>query len=188
VSDEAAFLRAILENPADDAPRLVYADWLQERGDDGSAAKARFLRVTSYHAAAVRAGNPVHERYYRWLKLEARKLDADWLRAVSTVPVENCTLLAFECPKWWDTLATTADPTVRSCDTCQKTVHYCATLDEAKLHAWDGHCVAIQLGLTRKPGDLEHELASKAIAVGRIDASRFTGPAKGEGPPGGKVE
>jgi uncharacterized protein (TIGR02996 family) len=33
MSDEAAFLNAILANPEDDAPRLVYADWLEERGD-----------------------------------------------------------------------------------------------------------------------------------------------------------
>src|SRR5262245_1361961 len=28
-----AFLQAILETPDDDAPRLVYADWLEEQGD-----------------------------------------------------------------------------------------------------------------------------------------------------------
>lgn len=31
--DELAFLKAIHANPADDLPRLVYADWLDERGD-----------------------------------------------------------------------------------------------------------------------------------------------------------
>ena len=175
MSDEAAFLRAILASPADEAPRLVYADWLQERGDDDSATKARFLRLTCYHAAAVRTGNPVHERYYRGLKLEARKLAADWLRVVSTVPVENCVKFSFECPKWWDTLAATDDPAVRSCDACQKPVHYCATIDEAKLHAWDGHCVAVQLGLTRRPGDLD-SLESKAITVGRIDVGATASP------------
>ena len=30
-SDEA-FLHAICENPQDDAPRLIYADWLEEHG------------------------------------------------------------------------------------------------------------------------------------------------------------
>lgn len=30
---EEAFLRAIREDPAEDAPRLVYADWLDEQGD-----------------------------------------------------------------------------------------------------------------------------------------------------------
>jgi uncharacterized protein (TIGR02996 family) len=39
--DHAAFLRAILDDPADDGPRLVYADWLEERGDP----RGEFIRV-----------------------------------------------------------------------------------------------------------------------------------------------
>ena len=41
------FLRAICENPADDAPRLVYADWLDEHGDPD---RAEFIRVQIAHA------------------------------------------------------------------------------------------------------------------------------------------
>ena len=33
MSDEQRLLAAIVEAPDDDAPRLVYADWLQSRGD-----------------------------------------------------------------------------------------------------------------------------------------------------------
>jgi uncharacterized protein (TIGR02996 family) len=33
MSEETAFLKAILQEPDDDALRLVYADWLEERGD-----------------------------------------------------------------------------------------------------------------------------------------------------------
>src|SRR5262249_30478553 len=39
--DEAALLGAIGEAPEDDAPRLVYADWLEERGDPDRAAFIR---------------------------------------------------------------------------------------------------------------------------------------------------
>src|SRR6476659_1158863 len=39
--DERAFLRAIAAAPDDTAPRLVYADWLDERGDP----RAEFVRV-----------------------------------------------------------------------------------------------------------------------------------------------
>jgi uncharacterized protein (TIGR02996 family) len=38
----AGFLRDVLADPEDDAPRLVYADWLDEQGD---AARAEFIRV-----------------------------------------------------------------------------------------------------------------------------------------------
>ncbi len=40
--DADAFLRAIIENPDDDTPRLVYADWLDENGDPE---RAEFIRV-----------------------------------------------------------------------------------------------------------------------------------------------
>jgi uncharacterized protein (TIGR02996 family) len=39
---EGALLEAVLADPADDAPRLIYADWLDEHGD---GARAEFIRV-----------------------------------------------------------------------------------------------------------------------------------------------
>ncbi|HVK09244.1 MAG TPA: TIGR02996 domain-containing protein [Gemmataceae bacterium] len=41
-ADGAALLRAVIETPADDAPRLVYADWLD---DHGRPAWAEFIRL-----------------------------------------------------------------------------------------------------------------------------------------------
>ena len=40
--DDQAFLDAIIAAPEDDAPRLVYADWLDEHGDSD---RAEFIRV-----------------------------------------------------------------------------------------------------------------------------------------------
>jgi uncharacterized protein (TIGR02996 family) len=37
-----AFLQAIIENPDDDAPRLIFADWLEEHGE---STRADFIRV-----------------------------------------------------------------------------------------------------------------------------------------------
>jgi uncharacterized protein (TIGR02996 family) len=42
MSDRAALLAAILANPDEDTPRLVYADWLQEHGEPD---RAEFIRV-----------------------------------------------------------------------------------------------------------------------------------------------
>jgi uncharacterized protein (TIGR02996 family) len=39
------FLRAICERPDDDVPRLVYADWLDERGGPADADRACFIRT-----------------------------------------------------------------------------------------------------------------------------------------------
>jgi uncharacterized protein (TIGR02996 family) len=49
LTDHDALLRAIIENPAEDTPRLVFADWLDEHADafpDPSAARSRaaFIR------------------------------------------------------------------------------------------------------------------------------------------------
>ncbi len=40
--DHAAFLATIFDRPDDDGPRLVYADWLEERGECG---RAEFIRA-----------------------------------------------------------------------------------------------------------------------------------------------
>ena len=47
-TEEASFLRAICESPDDVAPRLIYADWLDERGDPRGAVvrAAEPLRVS----------------------------------------------------------------------------------------------------------------------------------------------
>lgn len=41
MSEGDKLLQAILDNPEDDALRLVYADWLEERGDP----RGEFIRV-----------------------------------------------------------------------------------------------------------------------------------------------
>lgn len=42
-SDEKAMLSAIIADPANDTPRLIYADWLEEQGDSN---RAEFIRDT----------------------------------------------------------------------------------------------------------------------------------------------
>src|SRR5262249_13070706 len=41
MTPEQAFLEEIWDNPDDDLPRLIYADWLEERGD----ARGEFIRL-----------------------------------------------------------------------------------------------------------------------------------------------
>lgn len=42
MSTEAGLLRAIIDDPDDDTPRLIYADWLDDHGDE---ARAEFIRL-----------------------------------------------------------------------------------------------------------------------------------------------
>jgi uncharacterized protein (TIGR02996 family) len=45
MTHEEAFLQEILENRDDDTPRLIYADWLMDRGDPTSAARGEFIHI-----------------------------------------------------------------------------------------------------------------------------------------------
>src|SRR6201986_5154337 len=42
MNEREAFLRAICDNPDDDTPRLVFADWLQENGEED---RGEFIRL-----------------------------------------------------------------------------------------------------------------------------------------------
>ena len=77
MTDDDALLRAVRAAPADDAPRLVYADWLDERGDP----RGPFLRAQT----ALRPLPPDHpdrpagEEHLSPLRLG---LDPGWLAVV----------------------------------------------------------------------------------------------------------
>lgn len=43
--DELAFLEVIRQSPSEDGPRLIYADFLEEKGDSVSVARAEFIRL-----------------------------------------------------------------------------------------------------------------------------------------------
>ena len=161
MSEEAGFLAAIAAAPADDVLRLVYADWLDEQGDDESTRKAKFLRLQD----AIGAGTPTDQKV-RQLKKLAGRLTASWLAVVSRPEIENCPTaedrqlgrlspeFAYECPKQWADLKATDRPTVRSCDACQQNVYFCESVVEARDHAEQGHCVAVNIPVRRSPGDL----------------------------------
>lgn len=96
MSSRESFIRAIVENPNDDVPRLVFADWLDEHGD---AARAEFIRAqielsrlvqraknrTSLFAEPPeRIINPDDDSRVTQLKLESNRLlhdnNAAWVR------------------------------------------------------------------------------------------------------------
>lgn len=176
MDSEDDLLRALLDDPADDTTRMVYADWLDEQGDPESSAKAHFLRVT------VRLMGPIPRVGWRSARKKelhalATTLPPAWLAVVSRVRVERCGAPAappeeverlgvrfnFICDQRWDEMRTTPDARVRHCPRCHKDVHYCDTADAARMRAKGGHCIALSLAAAREPGDLE---VSPGIKVG----------------------
>jgi uncharacterized protein (TIGR02996 family) len=140
LSDEdKAFVRAILNSPADLSGWLAYADWLDERDDP----RAEFIRLQ------VRILTPdemwpdpigVLER----IEELRPTLDPDWLAVFERAPIDNCDdEFAFRCPKQWEHLKGTDNPRVRYCETCDKKVYYCLTDREARKRTSLGLCVAL---------------------------------------------
>jgi uncharacterized protein (TIGR02996 family) len=163
MSDETAFLNKLLELPADDNTRLIYADWLEERGDAMSRTKAKYLRAI--------VGRPQYaaelENHQKLLQPLARQLDVAWLAIVDTVMIENCphyvlklfnpnghSVAEYFCPRTWDQLQPTEQAKVRSCQACRETVYYCEDLKTAHEHADYDQCVALTLRQDRQENDL----------------------------------
>ena len=78
MDEHLPFLRAICANPADDLPRLVYADYLEESGEPDAIARAHFIRAqialtqlppgTKEYRATLAVSNRLHRMYSEdWL-------------------------------------------------------------------------------------------------------------------------
>ncbi len=77
MTEEDAFLAGIAANPLDDLRRLVYADWLDERG---RAEQAEYLRLVAALAATGDAIDVTHPHAVRLLAL-ADGIDHAWRTA-----------------------------------------------------------------------------------------------------------
>jgi uncharacterized protein (TIGR02996 family) len=74
MTEQEAFLQAIIEEPDDDTPRLVYADWLDEHGEDD---RAEFIRVQCLQASLPWDDDRQSELLAREARLLARHYE-EW--------------------------------------------------------------------------------------------------------------
>jgi uncharacterized protein (TIGR02996 family) len=88
MTDETALLKAIQAAPADDAPRLVYADWLDERSDPRGAVVREEVRAAE-EFRCVNAGAALKLRH----AVAAENLD--WFLSVARPPAGVCTPVRF---------------------------------------------------------------------------------------------
>ena len=175
------FLRAIAANPADEAKRLVFADWLEERGDW----RAEFLRLDCQ--LALETISAAEEAKARWDKLWA-KLSPSWQTVLARPPIENCQpslpeedyrpRFKFQCPMKWENLQPTEVGAVRFCENCSKSVHYCDSVDAAREHASLGHCVAVNVGVRRFSDDL---IPAEDLMLGQVVDGEFHVEANDDG-------
>jgi uncharacterized protein (TIGR02996 family) len=165
MTDEDAFLARLASVPADDTARLVYADWLEEQNTNEANRKAKFLRTQS--ALQREKDKTRKSALAQHLQDLAGHLQPSWLSVVSHLPIENCAAAGnavrtrhpltvrfeYQCPKGWTELKPTNDSGVRFCEHCKQDVHYCDTITTARQHVSQGHCIAVDVAIPRKPRD-----------------------------------
>jgi uncharacterized protein (TIGR02996 family) len=113
----------------------------------------------------------------------AATLDPTWLAVVSDTAIEGCgksttegwLRFDFVCDKTWADLKPTDERSIRHCGTCSKSVYFCDNLADARQHAQENHCLAVDLGIIRREGDLEpgpDVLHRMIFGMARIENSR----------------
>jgi uncharacterized protein (TIGR02996 family) len=86
MTDDEAFIRAIVDRPGDDLPRLVYADWLDERGDP----RGEYLRIEMELAKEAKKPQADGTVTFQWVELPDSGLDPVWVTRVSRPPAGVC--------------------------------------------------------------------------------------------------
>jgi uncharacterized protein (TIGR02996 family) len=161
-------LEAIKLNPRDDELRQVYGDWLEEQGRAEESELLAIEMLIRTLGPDDRRLTPLSDR----LRHLASLVSPDWRMSVARPPIENCPIkFELTCPKKWDNLEPTADPTIRTCNACQENVYFAPTVKIARLLAKQGHCVSVDVAQSRHPNDLEED-DQPIYYVGRLPLNR----------------
>jgi uncharacterized protein (TIGR02996 family) len=122
-AEEAALVDAIVTG--DVASRMIYADWLESRGD---LARADIVRRLA-EGAALDAE----------LLLALAPTNVRWRARVLEPPIQQCR--NSECPRHWGALERSGRADVRRCDRCAKLALYCVNAAQAAEHKKAGGVV-----------------------------------------------
>lgn len=169
---EREWLEALRRNGSDDDTRAVYADWLEEHG---SRDRAEFLREQMAIRKIASAEDPAFRASSERLRALAEKVGVGWRARVAMLFIEPSTCglprglpvaMEMTCPKRWEEMTPTAIEGVRTCNACKMDVVYCTTIEQARQHAADGGCIAIDVRVARSKDDLS-ESAGRYSVRGR---------------------
>ena len=136
--EEAAFVEAIQAEAEPDSTFLVYADWLEERGDYVRAEYLRLAVELSQLSIKLRIeGNPYTSPYIEPIarnRIRMRELcsaiSPGWLAQIHQGQIARCDFKTRKkrgCPKEWARLSETDDPVLRRCEVCGENVRFCVT-------------------------------------------------------------
>ncbi|MDQ3341046.1 MAG: TIGR02996 domain-containing protein [Myxococcota bacterium] len=133
---EARERELLAASRTDPDARLVYADWLEQRGLDH---RAKFARDETPGPAE----------------------DATWRALIARAPVLGCYQQA--CPKRWDLLELLPFDNIRHCPGCKLPVYYCASVEA--IVAQQGQPVALDATIDQQAAFLAHMVTPRYTPV-----------------------
>ena len=155
MDEDFDFIQDIQAEPNDELRRLIYADWLEDRGDIRGA----FLRLEAQLARMSVKDEGFADAKDRLEELRTQ-ICPEWVAELDRTPIENCPSLLsfFRCPKRWEYLELTNDCEVRQCEACGHPVFYCDSIEKARFLARRGYSVAVNSHVVRAEDDLRRQL------------------------------
>jgi uncharacterized protein (TIGR02996 family) len=88
--EEFGFIQAVVKDPDNDTPRLLYADWLDEQGDPAASARAEFIRIQC-QLARDHTRHPLLDQHRQRERELLRAYQARWVAEVAhTNLVSTC--------------------------------------------------------------------------------------------------
>jgi hypothetical protein len=163
--------------------QAVMAGFRSRRSSQANRERQRRAREVERHLAELSEQIRQHGVPARLQELAATS-DPNWLAIVSDAEIEGCgrsttegwLRFDFVCDKTWADLKPTEDQTIRHCETCRKNVHFCDNLADAREHSQENHCIAVDLGIIRRDGDLDSPVDRLQMAIlggpSRIEPTR----------------
>jgi uncharacterized protein (TIGR02996 family) len=160
---EAQFLSEIRAAPEDFALRVVYADWLEHQGKQEQATLVRLLSVDPIEGSPER-------QLIRELGAQAPH---DWMATLARGAIDGCEQdLQRECTQRWEALASTEQPRVRRCPTCEHEVYFCGSLDAVLAHSMEV-MQRVSYGPLLHPGEAVHWYdGGTLLDAGRLQRQR----------------
>jgi len=158
---ERELVAVLRDRPGDAGARMVYADWLEQRGE---LAKANYVRA----ATGVRDEHGDQHISRDAIAMILATSDTAW-RAV--VGRERVTCKRYDCPGTWDAFASDpSDPFRRTCRVCANNVRYCADLVAMTACLDHGEPAVLDLAASRVRTGASGELEEVVIdALSRPD-------------------
>ena len=129
----------------DAASRMVYADWLEERGETTRAELLRLQELLADIDATDSDRRAQFQHAVRRLGALASDIDPEWRLLVGRPVVEHCRPSSAGCTQDWGTLMPTGDTSVRCCTICSEHVYYASSRAEGSAHARAGRCFVVDL-------------------------------------------